>query len=212
MTKRDKAIKVKAFLDREYGLIATYLHYDRSKPYQLLFCIMLSAQTTDGAVNKVTPILFARYQTLKDLAKANEREVEAIIRPVGLAPTKARHLVKAAQMVLTDFKGQLPKDRKALMALPGVGYKTAGVYLGERYDFPYIPVDTHVAVVAQKLGFVAKGTSPERIERTLEKCFGGLGDLMNTHRQLIMFGRKVCHPSTTPKHCWDVIEGRSIKG
>lgn len=208
MTKRDKAIKVKAFLDKEYGQIPTYLHYDKAKPFELLFCIMLSAQTTDIAVNRVTPILFSKYQTLESLASADTKDVESIIRPVGLAPTKAKHLVETAKKLVTDFKGQIPKDRKVLMSLPGVGYKTAGVYLGELYDFPYIPVDTHVAVVAQKLGFVPKNTSPEKIEKTLEKYFQGLGDLMNTHRQLIMFGRKVCHPATPSKQCWDVIEGR----
>lgn len=202
-SNRAKALRVKAFLDREYGPVKTFLHY--REPWQLLFAVMLSAQATDVSVNKVTPLLFAEYPTLEKLAAADPAKVLAIIRPVGLAPTKSRHVVAAAKMLCTDFAGELPKDRGALMKLPGVGYKTAGVVLGELYGFPFIPVDTHVKTVACKLGFVAKNTTPEKTEAVLEKAFAGF-DLMNTHRQLILFGRRVCRPNTPAAHCWQVIE------
>lgn len=204
-SKRDKAILVKKFLDLEYGKVETFLKYDKTKPWQLLLCVILSAQATDQSVNKVTPLLFEKYPTLQDLSKADYSQVESLIKSIGLAKNKAKFIIQTSSLLLNKYHNEIPLDRQELMTLPGVGYKTSGVVLGELYDFPYIPVDTHVETVAIKLGFVKQGTNVKQIEKELEKDFKGLGDLINTHKQLILFGRRVCRPSTDPKVCWDYI-------
>lgn len=211
MTRLEKAKLLKAYWDREYGPLKTFLHYEEAKPWELLFAIMLSAQATDISVNKVTPLLFKAYPSMEDLAEADPKDVEAIVRPVGLAPTKSKAIVKTASILVHDFQGDIPKDRKLLMTLPGVGYKTAGVYLGERYDFPYLPVDTHVTRVSHKMGLVPERVKdPKAIEEKLEALFKGLGNLMATHRQMILFGRRECHPKTDPKALWAKVEEATI--
>lgn len=212
MNGREKAIKLKQYLDKVYGHVDTFLKYDKNKPWQLLFAIMLSAQSTDNKVNSITPILFEKYPSLEDMAKADPLEVEEIIRPIGLAHTKAAHLVESAKELVLDYGGFLPNTRKGLMELPGVGYKTAGVFLGEMYDEPYIPVDTHVYRVAQVMGLVRWDLPTAKVEEKLEKLFDGLGNKMNTHRQLIKFGRDYLHPGveghTAWKHIDEVLSGK----
>ena len=209
MTNREKAILIKEFLDAEYGQVQTFLDFDRSKPWQFLICVMLSAQATDKSVNKVTPELFKAYPTIDALADADPKDIERITRSVGLAHTKSKNIVKTAKTIRDDLHGSIPMERDRLTKLPGVGFKTAGVYLGEIYDYPYIPVDTHVERVSRTLGLVTNNQDRPSIERTLEKAFKGLGNMINTHRQLILFGRNICRPGTTKKQAWAYILGRS---
>ena len=208
MTNREKAELVAAFLQKEFGQVATFLSFDREKPWQFLFCVMLSAQATDRSVNRVTPTLFARFPTIQSLAEADPREIEAIVRPVGLAPTKSKNIVAAARSITGPLHGDIPLDRKKLTELPGVGYKTAGVFLGEIYDFPYIPVDTHVERVSRTLGLVRRNLDRVQIEASLERSFKGLGEPINIHRQLILFGRTYCRPSITGQQAWDYIRAK----
>ena len=212
MTNREKAIRIKAFLDAEYGHVATFLSFAKDQPWQFLFCVMLSAQATDRSVNQVTPALFQAYPTLASLAAADPSDIERIVHSVGLAPTKSKNMVRTARILIEQYGGQIPLDRKRLTALPGVGYKTAGVFLGEIYDFPYIPVDTHVERVAQTLGLVRKNLDRVAIEASLERSFKGLGNPINTHRQLILFGRTFCRPGVTREQCWAHIDSRLAAG
>lgn len=194
MTRKEKAKEVKEYLDTTFGNVKCFL--DHREDWQFLFCVMLSAQATDKSVNKVTPILFEKYPSIRDLARADYETVLSIIKPVGLAPTKAKHVLQTASIIVKDYDGILPRDRSILMELPGVGYKTSGVVLGELYDFPYLPVDTHVERVSKLLELVDKKLTPKQIEPKLEDLFKGY-NLINTHKQLILLGRtilKANHP------------------
>lgn len=199
MTRKEKAIQFKTFLDSRFGKVDCFLHYQ--KDYELLIAVVLSAQATDKAVNKVTPVLFDRYKSLDELANADVEEVISIIKIVGLANTKGRYIVDLARILVEDYGGAVPKDRKSLMKLPGVGYKTSGVVLGELYGFQYLPVDTHIERVSKWLGLVDKKLKPEQIEPKLEKLFEGY-DLINTHKQLILLGRTIL-TAKNPK--WDEL-------
>lgn len=188
MTRKEKAKEVKEFLDNRFGQVECFLKH--KEDWEFLFCVMLSAQATDKSVNNVTPVLFKKYPSVQALAEAKYEDVLAIIKPVGLAPTKAKHVIETANILIDQYDGILPKDREALMKLPGVGYKTSGVVLGELYDFPYLPVDTHVERVSKLLGLVDKRLTPKEIEPKLESLFKDY-NLINTHRQLILLGRTI---------------------
>ena len=139
-------------------------------PFQLLVAVILSAQTTDKAVNKVTPGLWARYPEIEDLASANLDDVEMCLRTIGLYKNKAKNIIKTARAILMNFDGQVPKTHKELESLPGVGRKTANVVLAEVYGIPSIAVDTHVKRLSNRIGF-SQESEPEKIEKDLLKIF-----------------------------------------
>lgn len=168
----------------------TFLEY--GKDYELLFAVILSAQATDVSVNKATAVLFRKFPSLDCYDEPHKGEIYSIIRPLGLAGSKSEYLVRTAAILRTKYNGQVPKDRNELMKLDGVGYKTSGVVLGELYDYPFFPVDTHVRRVATRLGLVKEGASIQEIEETLERLFCGY-HLIHLHRQFILFGRNVCY-------------------
>lgn len=159
-------------------------------PYQLICAVLLSAQCTDKKVNEVTPLLFEDYPDYQTLARAQVDAVEKIIRPVNYYRTKAKHLVAMANLVMTQFDGQLPQTLEDLQMLPGVGRKTASVVLGELGLAYTFPVDTHVFRVSQRLGF-AQGDTVEEIEQQLRKKFPETL-WRNLHHWLILHGRRVC--------------------
>lgn len=134
--------------------------------FELTAAVMLSAQTTDVAVNKVTPALFARYPDAASLAAATPRAVEPCIRSLGLYRAKAKNLVAAARVLRDEFDGSVPRTHDELRRLPGVGRKTANVILAVAYGAPAIAVDTHVARLSRRLGW-ARATAPDAIEREL---------------------------------------------
>lgn len=175
----------------------TFLNYQ--KDYELLFAVILSAQATDNSVNKVTEVLFGRFKDLSDYDVKNQEEIYQIIKPLGLAKNKAEFLVKTGTLLREKYDGILPKDRNLLQEFPGVGYKTSGVVLAELYDAPYLPVDTHVKRVSERLGLVKENLKPDEIETLLEKQFGKY-HLIHLHRQLILFGRNICK-----SHCPDCL-------
>src|SRR5207253_920212 len=121
-------------------------------PFQLLVATILSAQSTDATVNKVTPALFARYPTPYELAAADPADVEELIKPTGFFRSKTRSLISMANALVERFDGQVPADIDALTSLPGVGRKTANVVLSVDFDVPGLPVDTHVLRLSQRLG------------------------------------------------------------
>lgn len=163
---------------------------DFKTPFQLLAATILSAQCTDKAVNQATPALFARYPDAATLAKAKQPAVEACIRSLGLFRGKARNLIGMAQALQRDHGGQVPADREALVALPGVGRKTANVVLSNGFGLPGLAVDTHVLRVGARLGLL-KAHDPVKAEAELcallpPEQWGQLSHL------LIWHGRRIC--------------------
>lgn len=153
---------------------------------------MLSAQTTDASVNKATPALFAAYPDAFALANARLEDVEGYIRSIGLYHAKAKNLIGIAQALAERHHGQVPENKEALRALPGVGIKTANVVGALCFNIPAIAVDTHVARVSKRLGYAKEEDAPEDIEIKLERRFPKEIHI-KLHHQLIWFGRTICH-------------------
>jgi endonuclease III len=172
------------------------LNFD--SPFQLLIATILSAQTTDTSVNKVTPQLFKRFSDAKALAEAKLDEIKGIIKATGYYNAKATNIQKCAQKLIEKFKGKVPADQEKLMTLPGVGRKTANVVLGVAYGVPGWTVDTHVQRLSKRLGFT-RNSDPAKIEQDLEKLFpkenaSKLSITLIWHGRRICFARKpACH-------------------
>lgn len=160
-------------------------------PFQLLVATVLSAQSTDVAVNQVTPALFRRYPTPAKLARAQQEDVEALIGRLGMFRQKSKHLIGLAQALTTRHDGSLPENLPALVELPGVGRKTANVVLGVAFGAPEgVVVDTHVQRIAQRLGWTKHGDAP-RIECDLTRLFSREKWDILSHT-IIFHGRRVC--------------------
>ena len=160
-----------------------------NKDYELLIATMLSAQTTDKKVNKVTAILFDKFDTVDKLASADIDEVKEIIRSIGTYNKKAKNIISIAEKL--KEKGSMPNDREFLESLDGVGRKTTNVVLSNIYNVPLIAVDTHVSRVSKRLGFAKEDDNPSEIEEKLNKRFSKK-DLIKLHHQLVLFGRYYC--------------------
>lgn len=159
--------------------------------YQLLIAIVLSAQSTDVAVNKLTPNLFKHYPTIADLAKASQQKVEILIKSLGLYKTKAKNIIALAQKVINDFGGEIPRTKKQMLSLNGVGVKTTEVFFGEFYNIPSLAVDTHVSRVAKRLKLAKESDDVEVIMRKLKRKIDRKL-WIKTHHQMIFFGRYLC--------------------
>jgi endonuclease-3 len=164
---------------------------DYSKDYELLIAIVLSAQTTDKRVNKVTKVLFNKYSSLLDLSKADIASIEDIIREIGTFRRKSIYVRDIAKKLVDDGYDYVPNDRKYIENLPGVGRKTANVFLSNIYDVDAIAVDTHVSRVSKRLGLVSKCDDVNKIEKKLEKKIPK-DRWGKTHHQLVLFGRYYC--------------------
>lgn len=163
---------------------------DFKTPFQLLIATILSAQTTDVSVNKVTPRLFARFPDAKSLAEADPEEVKEIIKATGFFNAKAKSIQKCAEALIEKFGGQVPGNQDDLVTLPGVGRKTANVVLGVAFGVPGWTVDTHVQRLSGRLGFT-KETDPYKIELDLQKLFPEQ-DWSKFSITLIWHGRRLC--------------------
>ena len=153
--KAERAVEVCRRLDEKYGPVECFL--DHTNPFRLVISVLLSAQTTDAQVNRVTPELFRRFPTPEAMAAASPEEVAEIIRSLGFYKTKARHCVKAAQAIVADFGGEVPHTMAELTSLPGVGRKTANIVLNVGFGIVEgIAVDTHVNRIAHRLGLSPK--------------------------------------------------------
>lgn len=161
---------------------------DYRNPFELLVAVLLSAQTTDAAVNKVTPKLFERYPTPLEMAKAEIGDVEVLISKLGLYKNKAKYLVSLSQMLLDKYDGQVPKTLNELTALPGVGRKTANVVLSEGFKIPAIAVDTHIERVAKRLKLAKDSDNVLEVEKKLMKKINR-EDWARAHLLLLLFGR-----------------------
>src|SRR4029077_18122332 len=159
-------------------------------PFTLLVAVVLSAQTTYVQVNKVTPALFARASTPKQLASMPEGEILSLIRSCGLAPGKARNIRRLAQTIVDEHGGHVPRDIEALERLPGVGHKTASVVMSQAFGEPAFAVDTHIHRLAARWG-LSSGRNVEQTERDLKKLFPR-EEWAKRHLQIIYFGREYC--------------------
>ena len=184
--------KVRSIID---SLTARYpdalcaLHY--SKDYELMIAVRLSAQCTDARVNMITPALFAAYPTLEAMASADIADVENYVRSCGFYKHKARDIVLACQMLLTDFGGKVPGTMEELLRLPGVGRKTANLLLGDLYGAPgSIVCDTHCIRICGRLG-LSVGKDPEKVERQLRLILPPAESSDFCHR-IVLFGRDCC--------------------
>lgn len=164
--------------------------------YELLINIALSAQTTDKKVNIVSKDLFFIYPNIEKLRKAEVTDVTKILKPLGLASTKAKNIIKCANQIHDDFNGVIPSNHLDLITLAGVGNKTANVFLAEFYNIPTFAVDTHVKRVANRLS-LSKSTDVNIIEKDLMNYFEK-ETWIKLHHQLIFFGRYFC-TSKSPK-------------
>lgn len=165
--------------------------------YELTVAVMLSAQTTDKAVNIVTPTLFSHYPNISSLSKAKPTDVECIIKRLGLYHNKAINLVNMAKMVEEKYNGEIPNNLESLKSLPGIGQKTANVILVEYFKIPRMPVDTHIERVSKRLGLVEeKATTIETEQKLMELFVPSSYHLV--HHLLLFLGRYHC-TSRSPK-------------
>ena len=186
--QRGKARAVLNRLTRRYPSAQTALDY--ASPWELLVSTVLSAQTTDENVNRVTPALFRRWPTPGDLAVASLEEVESVIFSTGFYRQKARSIIELSRDLMERYGGEVPAELEELVTLRGVGRKTASVVLVEAFGVPAIAVDTHVRRVTGRIGLTVQ-TDPVKIERDLKalyptKAWGGIS------MRFIQFGRDIC--------------------
>ena len=178
-----------SYLDEKYPDAHCELKY--SKDYELLIAVMLSAQTTDKSVNEATAILFSKYKTVEELAKADVGDVAFIIRHLGMYQVKARNVVGIAEILVEEYGGKVPNDPEALLEMPGVGNKTKNCVLAELYNEPLLAIDTHMQRVGKRLGIADEKDSVEKIEQKY-MAFLPKDRVVKSNHQIIWFGRYFC--------------------
>lgn len=188
MTRKERAQLIQKILNEYFPHPEIPLTHN--DPYTLLIAVLLSAQSTDVRVNQITPRLFAKASTPQEMVQLTIGEIEEIIRPCGLAPTKARAIWQLSADLLAKHKGQVPKSFKALEALPGVGHKTASVVMAQAFGHPAFPVDTHIHRCAERWG-LSDGSSVVKTEADLKKLFPRK-EWIKLHLQIIYFARRYC--------------------
>mgnify|MGYP006344026445 FL=1 len=186
-TKADIEIIKQAFIEK-YSDAVTELNYKND--YELLIAIILSAQCTDKRVNIITPALFEKYPSVRELAVAELGDVKALLNSCSFFNNKSKNIIKMAQSVLMDYDGQIPHDQKQLMKLAGVGNKTANVFMIEFEGANLMAVDTHVFRVSHRLG-LSDAKNVEKTEADLVKKLKG-HDLHIFHQAMVLFGRYIC--------------------
>ncbi len=162
-----------------------------NKDYELLLAVMLSAQTKDARVNKVTKVLFNKYDSLKKLKEANIKDIESIIKELGNYHKKSEAVINIAKILDEKYNGKVVNNRKVLENLPMVGRKTTNVVLSELFNEPTIAVDTHVERVSKRLGLVKKDDDVIKIEEKLKRKFDK-NIWSKLHKQFVLFGRYYC--------------------
>lgn len=195
MNKAQKVSFVMHTLNELYPTIPIPL--DHKDPYTLLIAVLLSAQSTDVRVNKITPLLFAKADNPADMVKLSVAEIREIIKPVGLSPMKSKGIFGLSKILLEQHQGQVPKSFEALEALPAVGHKTASVVMAQAFGVPAFPVDTHIHRLMYRWGF-SNGKNVVQTERDAKRLFPKekWNDL---HLQIIWYGREY-----SPARGWDI--------
>lgn len=188
MTRTERAREIGRILDHLYPEPPIPLDHD--DPFTLLVAVLLSAQTTDAQVNRVTPGLFALARTPEAMAALGVERIHGAIRSCGLAPTKARNLHALSRRLLAEHGGVVPRSLEALEALPGVGHKTASVVMCQAFGEPAFPVDTHIHRLAARWR-LSNGSNVTRTEADLKRVFER-ATWARRHLQIIYFGREHC--------------------
>jgi endonuclease III len=169
----------------------TPIPLDHTSPYTLLIAVLLSAQCTDKRVNLQTPGLFARADTPQKMVRLSVEEIDAHVRPCGLAPRKAQAIRRLSELLIENHGGEVPRTFEALEALPGVGHKTASVVMAQAFGVAAFPVDTHIHRLAQRWRLTPRGASVERTERDLKRLFPE-AEWNALHLRIIFYGREYC--------------------
>ncbi len=189
MTKKERFKNIIEWFKVNMPIAETELNY--SNPYELLVAVILSAQCTDKRVNQITPDLFQRYPSAKELSEATPDEVLDYIKSCSYPNNKSKHLVGMAKMLYNDFNSKVPEDIKDLQKMPGVGRKTANVIASVVFEKPAMAVDTHVFRVSERIGLSTNSKTPLETEKQLVKYFPE--DLLHiAHHWLILHGRYIC--------------------
>jgi endonuclease-3 len=195
MTKSEKVDFCIETLEKLYPEIPIPL--DHEDPYTLLIAVLLSAQSTDVRVNQITPLLFERADNPYDMIKMSVEEIREIIKPVGLSPMKSKGIHGLSQILIEQYKGEVPNDMEALEQLPAVGHKTASVVVSQAFGVPAFPVDTHIHRLMYRWGF-SNGKNVVQTERDAKRLFPK-EKWNNLHLQIIWYGREY-----SPARGWDL--------
>ena len=186
MTKKEKVAFAIETLESLYPEIPIPL--DHTDPYTLLIAVLLSAQSTDVRVNKITPLLFEKASTPAEMIKLSIEEIRSIIRPVGLSPMKSKGIYELSHILLDKHEGKVPQDLEALEALPAVGHKTASVVMAQAFGVPSFPVDTHIHRLMYRWGFT-NGKNVVQTEKDAKRLFP-MEKWNDLHLQIIWYGRE----------------------
>jgi len=195
MTKQEKVAFVIDQLEEKYP--ETPIPLDHKDPYTLLIAVLLSAQSTDKGVNKVTPILFNRADNPYDMIKLSVEEIREIIKPVGLSPMKSKGIYGLSHIIIDQHQGKVPQTFEDLEALPAVGHKTAGVVMSQAFNIPAFPVDTHIHRLMYRWG-LTNGKNVMRTEKDAKRLFP-IEIWNKLHLQIIFYGREY-----SPARAWNL--------
>jgi len=195
MTKQEKVQFIVNTLDNLYP--TTPIPLNHKDPYTLLIAVLLSAQSTDKGVNKITPLLFAKADNPYDMIKLSVEEIRAIIRPVGLSPMKSKGIYGLSKILIEKHGGKVPKDMEALEELPAVGHKTASVVISQAFGVPAFPVDTHIHRLMYRWT-LSNGKNVVQTEKDAKRLFSK--EIWNKlHLQIIYYGREY-----SPARGWNI--------
>ena len=195
MLKSEKVTFMISTLEELYPKVTPPL--DHKDSYTLLIAVLLSAQSTDKGVNKITPILFSKADTPQNMVKMSVEEIRDIIRPVGLSPMKSKGIFELSRILIEKYNGRVPNDIKALESLPAVGHKTASVVMSQAFGVPSFPVDTHIHRLMYRWGF-SSGKNVKTTEKDARRLFPK--ELWNKlHLQIIFYGREY-----SPARGWNI--------
>lgn len=189
MTKKQRAKEIIERLEKEYPLADCTLDYDEA--WKLLVSVRLAAQCTDARVNIVVKDLYEKYSSPAALAAADVKEIEEIVKPCGLGASKARDIHKCMNVLVDKYDGKVPDDFDALLALPGVGRKSANLIMGDVFGKPAIVTDTHCIRLTNRMGLVDGIKDPKKVEMELWKIIPGEKGSDFCHR-LVHHGREIC--------------------
>ena len=195
MTKQEKIVYIINTLELIYP--ETPIPLNHKDPYTLLIAVLLSAQSTDKGVNKITPILFSLADNPYDMIKLSVEEIRTIIKPVGLSPMKSKGIYGLSKILIEQHQGKVPRTFEDLEALPAVGHKTASVVLSQAFNIPTFPVDTHIHRLMYRWG-MTNGKNVVQTEKDAKRLFPK--ELWNKlHLQIIFYGREY-----SPARGWDI--------
>jgi len=195
MIKKEKVKYIINTLNNLYPNISIPL--DHKDPYTLLIAVLLSAQSTDIGVNKITPILFKRADNPYDMVKLTVEDIRDIIKPVGLSPMKSKGIHGLSQILIDKYNGKVPQSFEALESFPAVGHKTASVVMSQAFGIPAFPVDTHIHRLMYRWN-LSNGKNVSQTEKDAKRLFPK--ELWNKlHLQIIWYGREY-----SPARCWDL--------